>query len=91
MSFFFSAYCYKVAKTNTAVLKALFDLIESQKEFKQIFSNLEESIIVLENDKIAKLNDQFLEKFQGTFMRDGMSNFTEKAEKKTCPCLFKTQ
>ena len=69
---FFATYI--IIRSNINSLEALFKHIEDQEGLKQIFDNLDQSIIVFEEERLELINDQFLELFSEHIEKSKMTD-----------------
>jgi predicted nucleotide-binding protein (sugar kinase/HSP70/actin superfamily) len=64
---------YAIIKANQNTLMQIFKHLEEQEKLKQIFDNLEESIIVIDDQNVELVNDKFKEDFNEHFNKCRMS------------------
>ena len=58
--------CYLIKKLNTTLLEEMFAKVENQRQFQVILENLEESIILVSEEKIEFLNVKFFYDFKNS-------------------------
>ena len=87
----FILFVYLNQTTNQDFIKQSFEVIGWEKQFKHIFDNLEEPVVIFTEDKAMYTNDMFIKQFNAEIKKSRVVSVQPHAEQISCWQRFLTR